>query len=175
MGGGALKGEVRAIADPPGRSARCAALTRLLPDWFGLPESNARYIAGVAECICFGMFDANEHCIGMLALRPHFETTAEVWWMAVHPDHHRRGIGKALLSAAVSEAVARGCTDLVLMTLSDESDDQGYAATRAFYVAQGFRPLVADHMSDGDNPLMWMIQRLDRKTGGKGQDDTDAR
>ena len=47
---------------------------------------------------------------------------------------------------------------MVLMTLGEGSDDPGYAATRRFYMALGFRPLVHDHMGDPDAPLIWMIR-----------------
>jgi GNAT superfamily N-acetyltransferase len=149
---------LRAITSPVAASAACARLTGLLPDWFGLPEANAAYSAGVATCICHGAFDDFGTCVGLIALRRHFETTLEIWWMAIAPDRHREGIGAALVAAAQDEAVRLGCQDIVLTTLGEESDDAGYAATRRFYLAQGFRPLVHDHMGDQDNPMIWMIR-----------------
>jgi GNAT superfamily N-acetyltransferase len=129
-----------------------------LPDWFGLPESNAAYIAGVADCICHGAFDQSGDCVGLVALRLHFGTTLEVWWMAVAPDQHRLGIGTKLMKVAQDEAIRLGSSHMVLMTLGEESDDPGYAATRRFYLAQGFRPLVHDHMGDPESSLIWMIR-----------------
>ncbi len=150
---------VRALTSPAEASAACARLMDLLPDWFGIPESNAAYIAGVAECSCYGAFDDLGICVGLIALRPHFDTTLEIWWMAVAPDRHRQGIGAALFVAALGEAMHLGYRDMMLMTLGEESDDPGYAATRCFYLAQGFRPLVHDHMSDPEMPLIWMIRQ----------------
>jgi hypothetical protein len=50
--------------------------------------------------------------------------------------------------------------EMIVMTVGPECDDPGYAATRAFYEARGFLPLVAmDHAPD-DDPLIWMIRRL---------------
>ncbi|QYZ68235.1 GNAT family N-acetyltransferase [Neotabrizicola shimadae] len=138
-------------------TAACARIIGLLPDWFGLPESNAAYVNGVAECLCLGAFGDNQ-CLGLIALRPHYGTTLEIWWMGVDPARHRQSIGKALVRAALDHARRQGFRDMVLMTLSEESDDPGYAATRRFYLSQGFRPLVHDHMADPDNPLMWMIR-----------------
>ena len=149
---------IRRLA-PDEASAACARIIDRLPDWFGLPESNAAYVAGVAECLCFGAFDADQ-CLGLIALRPHYGTTLEIWWMGVDPAFHRQGIGKALIAAALYHARQQGFLHMVLMTLSEESGDPGYAATRRFYLSQGFRPLVHDHMADPDNPLMWMILSL---------------
>lgn len=138
-------------------SAACARIITLLPDWFGLPDYNAAYIAGVADCHCLGAMDGGQ-CHGLIALREHYGSTTEIWWMGVDPARHRQGIGAALIGAAVDHARKHGFRDMVLMTLSEESDDPGYAATRHFYLSQGFRPLVRDHMADADNPLMWMIR-----------------
>lgn len=146
---------------PAEATAACARIIGLLPDWFGLPEYNAAYVAGVADCLCLGAMN-DGHCLGLIALRPHYGTTLEIWWMGVDPAFHRQGIGKTLITAALDHAQAQGFQHMVLMTLSEESDDPGYAATRHFYLSQGFRPLVHDHMADPENPLMWMIRTVDR-------------
>jgi GNAT superfamily N-acetyltransferase len=166
---------IRLLASPEAASEACARLIKLLPDWFGIPSSNAAYVAGVAECTCLGAFDLSGACIGLVALRPHFGTTLEVWWMGVAPDQHRRGVGARLMAAAKGEAIRLGCDTMVLMTLGEESDDPGYAATRLFYQAQGFRPLVHDHMSDPECPLIWMIQYLGRTSTTSQQPGREAR
>lgn len=153
---------IRAVVSPDEASRACEHLIGLLPDWFGLPASNAAYVAGVVECVCHAAFDETGSCIGLIALRPHFGTTLEVWWMGVDPSRHRQRIGAQLIAAAMDEASRLGCCDIVLTTLGEESDDPGYAATRRFYLAQGFRPLVHDHMGDLEYPMIWMIRNLHR-------------
>lgn len=154
--------EVRAVTDPGARTAHCRALTALLPDWFGIPEANEAYATGIAGRDCFGAFDASGGCVGLIALKPHFAGALEIWWLAVDPDWHGRGVGTALMTAAERVARDLGRGDLIVMTLSPESPDPGYAATRAFYEARGFRPLIAlDHGPD-DDPLVWMIRHLHR-------------
>ena len=150
---------------PEDATAACARIIGLLPDWFGLPDSNTAYVAGVADCLCLGAFSEGQ-CLGLIALRPHYGTTLEIWWMGVDPARHRQGIGKALVESALDHARHQGFRDMVLMTLSEESNDPGYAATRQFYLSRGFRPLVHDHMTDPENPLMWMIRPM---TSGSGK------
>ena len=98
--------------------------------------------------------------LGAIALKYHFETTAEIWWMGVTRRHHRLGLGSALMEKALSRAAMRGCLRAVLMTLSPRSSDTGYAATRKFYERHGFAPMVEFNESDPVNPMMWMIRPL---------------
>lgn len=51
--------------------------------------------------------------------------------VAVHPDHARRGIGTALLAAALPDAVAAGATTVDAWTREDP-------AANAWYTASGF-------------------------------------
>jgi len=50
--------------------------------------------------------------------------------------------------------------ELILMTVSELSDDVGYACTRAFYRCMGFRPLLRFNEEDPVSPMMWMIKPL---------------
>ena len=61
--------------------------------------------------------------------------------MAVLPEQHRRGIGRALVERAAAYARAEGLTLLHVKTLAPSDPDPGYAATRRFYEAVGFMPL----------------------------------
>lgn len=152
--------EVRALTDPGARTVHCRALTALLPGWFALPEANEHYATGIAGLDCYGAFDGTGACRGLVALKPHFAGALEIWWLAVDPAWHGKGVGTALMAAAEGFARDSGRVDMVVLTLSPESDDPGYGATRAFYAARGFRPLIAlDHGPD-DDPLMWMIRTL---------------
>lgn len=152
--------EVRPVTDPAERTRHCRTLTALLPDWFAIPEANAAYADGIAARDCFGAFAEGGACVGLIALRPHFDRVLEVWWLAVDPGWHRRGIGKALMAEAMAAARQDGRDELVVMTLGPESDDPGYAATRGFYVGLGFRPLIALDHGPEDDPLIWMVRRL---------------
>ena len=68
--------------------------------------------------------------------------------MAVMPEHHRRGIGRAMLDCAEKFLAADGVRFLQVKTLSSARPDEGYDKTRAFYLAYGFVPLE-------EFPLLW--------------------
>lgn len=57
---------------------------------------------------------------------------AEIATLYVRPACHRRGLGRALLEAALTRARLEGCDSVTLMANTDN------AAALAFYVAQGF-------------------------------------
>ena len=51
---------------------------------------------------------------------------------------------------------------LTVRTLSDRSDDEHYARTRAFYGATGFVPLLdLPELWDAENPAMVFVRDLD--------------
>jgi GNAT superfamily N-acetyltransferase len=59
---------------------------------------------------------------------------AEVHLLAVHPTARRSGVGRALMSAVIAEARARGYQRLLLWT------QPAMSAARALYPALGFSP-----------------------------------
>lgn len=79
--------------------------------------------------------------------------------MAVRPEHHRRGIGRALLRHAERTLAADGVEFLQVKTLAPSKADAGYDKTRAFYLAYGFRPLEEfQDLWDAENPALQMIK-----------------
>ena len=55
-----------------------------------------------------------------------------VYYLGVHPDHQRCGIGRRLMGAAEDWLRARDCPKLMFMVRSDN------IATKAFYTALGY-------------------------------------
>ena len=81
--------------------------------------------------------------------------------MGVLPELHRGGIGRALLEEAEAWLAQRDIAYLQVKTLSPRSADEGYAATRAFYFACGFRPLEEmPELWGADQPALQMIKCL---------------
>lgn len=149
------------IALVDGEAARdaCIAITATIPEWFGQPSANAHYAAEIGNCDCL-VARRDGAAIGLIALRYHFETTAEIWWLGVDRAHHRTGAGRALIEQSIERARQRRCTDVVLETLSPEHPDPGYAETRRFYLAMGFRLLVPAARGSGGHPMVLMARSI---------------
>ncbi len=83
--------------------------------------------------------------------------------MAVLPEFHRQGIGRALLGHAEAMLATDGVEFLQVKTRAPGTPDEGYDKTRAFYRAYGFRPLEEFRELWGvDNPALQMIKVVPR-------------
>lgn len=147
------------LTDPAEKSAACALLIGNLPDWFGIPEYNARYIAGVAAFNSFTARDVGGAIIGMLSLRFPFPGNADIYWLGITPAYHRQGIGRALVAAATERAIDHGCATMTVETLGPSREDENYARTRAFYAGVGFSPLF-ELNAGTSNPQLYMLKQL---------------
>ena len=151
-----MTASVRDVDDPAERSALCRRVLESLPDWFGLPDAVDEYVRGVASLPVLAVGDA-----GFLALKLHTESAAEIYVMGVLPERHGRGIGTALVSEAEELLRGRRVEYLQVKTLGPSHPDEGYAATRRFYEARGFRPLEELTAIWGEaNPCLIMVKRL---------------
>ena len=151
--------EITEITDPERKSVACAAIMGKLPGWFGIPASNERFVNEIADKDVFTAL-VDHRPIGLIALRYHFQTTAEIWWLGIMPEYHRQGIGRRLFDAAKTRAAQVGCTTMAVMTVSPRNPDEGYARTREFYQSQGFRLLMEFNEDDPMNPLACMVLSL---------------
>jgi GNAT superfamily N-acetyltransferase len=83
-----------------------------------------------------------DRVVGFVTFVPRFEEAAEITWMAVEAERRREGIGRLLMESLVDHLHAAGKRLLILLTVSPHGDEDsppdGYAATRAFYLAMGF-------------------------------------
>ena len=143
------------IADPAERSRIAEAVLRDLPEWFGVEEATAAYIEAAATLPTFAV----EPDVGFLCLKQHTPRAAELYVMGVRSEHHRRGIGRALVTAAEGWCRARGIRYLHVKTLGPSRESRGYAATRAFYESLGFVPLEELHgYWDEENPTLILVK-----------------
>jgi GNAT superfamily N-acetyltransferase len=143
-----------------GVGATCRAILDLLPTWFGIPASNDDYVR-TAETHPGVVASVDGADVGILTLVRHSPWAAEVHLMAVVPERHRRGVGTAMLRRVEELLAADGVEFLQVKTLSASREDAGYAKTRAFYLAYGFRPL--EELPDlwgPDNPALQMIKAV---------------
>jgi coenzyme F420-0:L-glutamate ligase / coenzyme F420-1:gamma-L-glutamate ligase len=143
------------ITDPTERSRIAEVVLRDLPDWFGIEEATAAYIKDAATLPTFAV----EPDIGFLCVKQHTVRAAELYVMGVRREHHRRGIGRALVEAAESWCRAHGIRYLHVKTLGPSRPDREYDATRAFYEAMGFVPLEELHgFWDEENPALVLVK-----------------
>jgi GNAT superfamily N-acetyltransferase len=143
------------IERPEERSRLCERVLRDLPEWFGIEESTAAYVRGVAELPTFAVGDD-----ALLSLKLHTPRSAEVYVMGVRRARHGEGLGTELLEAAESYLRARGVEYLQVKTLGPSVPNAGYARTRGFYEARGFAPLEEIHGLWEHNPCLLLVKRL---------------
>lgn len=135
-----------------------------LPDWFGIPEANEHYVGAAARLPGY-LASSGGEVVGVALVERHFRQSAEIHLVAVAREHHGQGVGTALLHAAEHDLVADGAQLLQVKTVGASFEDEGYAATRAFYAARGFLPLQEFDALDWDGPTLVMVKPL---VGGPG-------
>lgn len=142
------------------QASRCEPIMRALPDWFGIEEALVQYISEIEHLPTF-IACQDERAVGFLSVKQHNPYSAEIHVMAVLQEMHRKGIGQHLVARAEDYLRSRNVEYLHLKTLSDSHPDEGYAKTRAFYNAVGFRPLEElPTLWNEENPCLIMVKRL---------------
>ncbi len=143
-----------------GAASRCEPVLRALPQWFGIEAANQHYLEAIDRLPTF-LAEREAEVIGFLTLKQHFPQAAEIYVTGIHPQFHRRGLGRALLASAEASLRAGGVEYLQVKTLSASHSDENYAKTRAFYLAMGFRPLEEFPTLWGEaNPCLLLVKRL---------------
>ena len=140
--------------------AVCEDILRLLPEWFGIPEANADYVA-TAETAPGVVAAIGSDDVGITTVKQHSPFAAEIYLMAVKPAHHRHGIGTRMLRHVEARLAAIGVEFLQVKTLSASREDVGYDKTRRFWLASGFRPLEEFPTLWGPaNPALQLIKNV---------------
>jgi ribosomal protein S18 acetylase RimI-like enzyme len=139
----------------------CREILNELPEWFGIPASNAAYARDADELPTWLILDEGR-ALAILVLRHHTEAV-EVALVAVRRASRNRGLGRQLLAVAEAEARKRQAAFLTVKTRgpSAPTPSPEYAETRAFYRALGFRE-VEEILTlwDADNPALFMAKAL---------------
>lgn len=143
-----------------GKGAVCEQILRGLPEWFGIEGSIVEYVRCV-EAMPVWVAEVAGEAAGFLALDLKNAWVAEIHVMGVRRQHQGRGIGTALVDAAEADLREREVELLVVKTLGPSCADAGYARTREFYLARGFRPVeeFSGVWSPG-NPCLVMAKSL---------------
>ena len=137
--------------------ADCAAILAELPDWFGIPESNAAY-AEAAERGPAWVAESEGRALGLLVLEDLGFSALDIHLMAVRPHLHRQGLGRALVARALAAACELGKPYLTVKTQGPSAGYAAYERTRAFYEAVGFQGLEETTAIWGpENPCLIMV------------------
>ncbi|GEP54259.1 GNAT family N-acetyltransferase [Reyranella soli] len=128
--------------DPAACRRLLEALTARLPEWFAQPDSNRHY-AEQAEVLEGWTAPVEGSARALLLLKTHSAVSAEIYWLAVDPDHHRRGIGQALIAAVEDRLKQDRLKYLFVATLHPDDPYEPYRRTRAFYERLGFECVLS--------------------------------
>ena len=143
-----------------GAGAACCEILQQLPTWFGIPEANQHYI-DTADASPGVIATLDGDAVGITTVKRHSPYAAEIYLMAVKPAHHRHGVGRRMLERVEHRLAADGFEFLQVKTLSAARPDEGYARTRAFWLACGFRPLEEfPTLWDPRNPALQLIKTV---------------
>lgn len=152
--------EIRELTDPEEKSRICDSILRALPDWFGIEESIVDYVNKVRAMPFFTAY-SEDKAAGFAAIDRHNRYTGEICVMGVLKPFHRAGIGKALVRKCEDYLKRDGAEFMTVKTLAESHPDEGYARTRAFYNAMGFRPLEVFPLHwDAENPCLFMAKKI---------------
>jgi ribosomal protein S18 acetylase RimI-like enzyme len=111
----------------------------------------AEHRGGVVGYACFGTV-------------PLTQGTYDLYWIVVHPDAQRGGIGKTLMMHCEAEIAHQGGR----LVVAETSSRAAYAGTRRFYEeAMGYEPAarIADFYTLGDDKIVY-VKYLDAGKGG---------
>jgi ribosomal protein S18 acetylase RimI-like enzyme len=100
----------------------------------------AEYAGAPVGYVCFGPTPATEG-------------TYDLYWIAVSPKLHNKGIGRKLLAFTETEVAKRGGRMLIIETSSQER----YAPTQGFYLRNGYtiEARIKDFYKAGDDRLIF--------------------
>jgi predicted N-acetyltransferase YhbS len=130
------------------------------PGGFGVAAGVERCARAVRTQAGFVAVDGDE-VVGFVTVEPLPRHDWEITWMAVRADRRGGGIGTELVERLIA-SLPHDTASLVVKTVSDRDGDPGaeYRATRAFYLARGFRPIAELDIWGPENPCQVLARRV---------------
>ena len=143
---------------PAVSGAICRNILATIPDWFGVPASNAEY-ERLAESGPAVVAVEDGAPVGLMLLKRHFTSALEVYFIAVERGRHRRGAGRALMDHAEAGARAEGRQFVQGKTLGPSAGSEPYERTRRFYEALGYAAIEELDIGWGpENPTLILVK-----------------
>lgn len=80
--------------------------------------------------------------------------------ISIERRHDGLGVGSRLVTAIENDLRSEGVRVFQVKTVGESFEDEGYAATRAFYRSRGFVPLEEIHNIGWDGPTLILVKVL---------------
>jgi GNAT superfamily N-acetyltransferase len=152
---------VRIVGPQLNCHVQCETILRAVPEWFGIESAIVDYVRNIETLPTFLALDEDDRSIGLMTVKMHFPQSADLYVLAVRKEHHRRGVGRALLDRVEEWLRGEGVRFLQVKTLAPTANYEPYDRTRRFYEAMGFTPLeIFPTLWDPRNPCLMMIKAL---------------
>jgi len=154
---------VHLLYNPDKKSALCRSIITELPEWFGMPESNQKYIAEAAELPAIAVTIGNDEWPALLLYQEKYDewlkrAVIDIRWMGVLPRWHRHGLGRLMVGRLFDIAGQMGIGCVTVETLDPLMKDKDYLKTYDFYRKMGFE--IYARNPDRQNPLVFMQRKL---------------
>lgn len=153
--------EVQELTDYQENRVICDNILAKLPDWFGSYETYEEYLDDLESRPVFAVVIGQETA-GIMALTKTSNASIDIHLMAVTPNEHGKGIGRALVKRAAEFARSNGAKYLTVKTIGPSLVNDAYARTRRFYEKEGFLPIeeFIDFWGEG-YPMLLLCQSID--------------
>ncbi len=144
---------------PADAAETCEQVLRALPDWFGIEKAIVGYRKDIEKMPTWVAIE-KDRIVGFITVNFHNEYSAEIQVMGVLKEHHRKGVGRALVKYIERLLREKNIEYLEVKTLAPSDPNEPYKRTRCFYASLGFRPLEENKLWGEDNPCLIMVKRL---------------
>ncbi len=109
---------IQKIESKSEKATICDNILRKLPDWFGIESAIVEYVENVVDMPFWAIYE-NSKAVGFLAVKIHFEQSAEIYVMGVLTGCHRKGYGKLLVDESEKYLKAQNFKYYQVKTISD--------------------------------------------------------